>query len=127
MGAAIVRGSQRDVLRRYVQTAREFSLTEIIRATADNPAVNMDAPRRTLELLHQTGADHVVEFGLPNGAAVEAVTVEALRRPQRPPPIPRTGSTSPPSFAAIDGFSLIPAISVQASLPAQLRLRHTPR
>ena len=65
MGAAIVRGSERDVLRRYVQAAREFSLTEIIRATADNPAVDMDAPRRTLELLHQTGADHVVEFGLP--------------------------------------------------------------
>ena len=80
MGAAIVRGSERDVLRRYVQAAREFSLTEIIRATADNPAVDMDAPRRTLELLHQTGADHVVEFGLPNGAAVKTVTVEALEK-----------------------------------------------
>ena len=87
------------------QAAREFSLTEIIRATADNPAVDMDAPRRTLDLLHQTGADHVVEFGLPNGAAVEAVTVEALEKAATTATDPKDRSTSPPSFAAIDGFS----------------------
>jgi len=78
LGAAIVRGSERDVLRRYIQAAREFSLTVLVRATADNPAVDMDAPRRTLDLLRQTGADHVVEFGLPHGGAVEAMTVAAL-------------------------------------------------
>jgi spore coat polysaccharide biosynthesis protein SpsF len=54
-------------------------LKAIVRATADNPAVDMDAPRRTLDLLERTGAGHVVEHGLPYGCAVEAISVEALR------------------------------------------------
>lgn len=80
LGVAVVRGPVDDVLARYLAAARQFNLTEVIRATADNPAVDMDAPRRTLALLYRSGADHVVEHGLPTGAAVEAVTVEALAR-----------------------------------------------
>lgn len=78
-GASIVRGSATDVLSRFVLAADQFGLQAIIRATADNPAVDMDAPRRTLELLERTGAGHVVEHGLPYGCAVEAVSVAALR------------------------------------------------
>jgi len=78
-GASTVRGSATDVLSRYVRAADVFGLTTIIRATADNPAVDMDAPRRTLDLLERTGAGHVVEHGLPYGCAVEAIDVEALR------------------------------------------------
>jgi spore coat polysaccharide biosynthesis protein SpsF len=80
MDAAVVRGAVGDVLGRYVQAAAQYSLDELVRATADNPAVDMDAPIRTLELLRRSQADHVVEFGLPYGAAVEAVSVEALQR-----------------------------------------------
>lgn len=80
LGARVVRGSADDVLARYLQAAEECGLTALVRATADNPAVDLDGPRRTLELLLRTGADHVVEFGLPHGAAVEAVAVGALRR-----------------------------------------------
>jgi len=55
-----------------------FDLFEVVRATADNPAVDMDAADRCLELLRRTGADHVVERGLPLGAAVEAVSASAI-------------------------------------------------
>jgi spore coat polysaccharide biosynthesis protein SpsF len=79
-GAAIVRGSDEDVLGRFLQAADEHQLTEIVRATADNPFVDADSVRRVLDLLRRVQADHVVEHGLPVGAAVEAVTVEALRR-----------------------------------------------
>jgi spore coat polysaccharide biosynthesis protein SpsF len=78
-GTPTVRGSATDVLSRYVLAADVFSLHTVIRATADNPAVDMDAPRRTLDLLERTGAGHVVEHGLPYGCAVEAISVEALR------------------------------------------------
>jgi spore coat polysaccharide biosynthesis protein SpsF len=78
-GAPTIRGSATDVLSRYVLAANVFSLNSIVRATADNPAVDMDAPRRTLDLLERTGAGHVVEHGLPYGCAVEAISVEALR------------------------------------------------
>lgn len=80
LGAAVVRGATDDVLARYIKAAETRGLTHLIRATADNPAVDMDAPRRTLDLILRSGADHVVEFGLPHGAAVEAVTLEALVR-----------------------------------------------
>jgi len=55
-----------------------LGLFEVIRATADNPAVDIDAPQRCLELLRRTGADHVIERGLPHGTAVEAVSASAI-------------------------------------------------
>jgi spore coat polysaccharide biosynthesis protein SpsF (cytidylyltransferase family) len=80
LDAPVVRGPSEDVLARYLKAAEAFGLTDVLRATADNPAVDMDAPRRTLALLRRSGADHVVEHGLPHGAAVEAVTTRALQQ-----------------------------------------------
>ncbi|HYE85063.1 MAG TPA: hypothetical protein VEA16_01820 [Vicinamibacterales bacterium] len=78
-GVAAVRGHVADVLSRYLLVAEEFQLDEIIRATADNPAVDIDAPRRVLTVLREQRADHVIDRGLPYGAAVEAMRVDALR------------------------------------------------
>lgn len=75
----VVRGSADDVLGRYVQAVTSLDLAACIRATADNPAVDMDAPRRAIELLKRTGAGYVLEHGLPYGAGVEAVSCAALR------------------------------------------------
>jgi spore coat polysaccharide biosynthesis protein SpsF (cytidylyltransferase family) len=80
LSVPVVRGSADDVLGRYARAATMFDLTALVRATADNPAVDMDAPRRTLDLLARTGVDHVVERGLPVGAAVEAISCDALHR-----------------------------------------------
>lgn len=80
LGVAVVRGSEQDVLGRYLHVASQFGLTALVRATADNPAVDMEAATRTLAILRRSGADHVVEYGLPHGAAVEAVTTDALAR-----------------------------------------------
>ena len=80
LGVEVVRGPDEDVLGRFAMVASALSLAEIVRATADNPAVDIDAPRRVLELRRSTGADHVTERGLPHGTAVEAVAAEALFR-----------------------------------------------
>ena len=80
LGIMVVRGSPDDVLGRFVLVASTLGLTDLVRATGDNPGVDMDSPRRTLELLWRTGEDHVVELGLPCGAAVEALSVQALFR-----------------------------------------------
>lgn len=77
--APVVRGSVENVLSRFVLAADTFNLATMVRATADNPAVDMDAPRRTLDLLERTGSAHVVEHGLPYGTAVEAIACAALR------------------------------------------------
>lgn len=79
LGAPVVRGSETDVLDRFVQAIEQFELRYVIRATADNPAVDMNAPRRTLQILQRTGASHVVEHGLPYGCAVEAIDAQTLR------------------------------------------------
>ena len=72
------RGASADVLGRYVACARTFEVDLIVRATADNPGVDLDASRRLLDRLTQTGADYVREEGLPYGGGVEAVTARAL-------------------------------------------------
>jgi spore coat polysaccharide biosynthesis protein SpsF (cytidylyltransferase family) len=79
-GVVVVRGSEADVLHRFVVAAARFGATYIVRATADNPAVDIDAPRRVLETLVRTGVDYVIEAGLPYGTAVEGVAVDALEK-----------------------------------------------
>jgi spore coat polysaccharide biosynthesis protein SpsF len=80
LGVSVVRGPDDDVLGRFVLVVATLSLTDLVRATADNPAVDIDAPRRVLDLRRRTNADHVTEEGLPYGTAVEAVSAAALVR-----------------------------------------------
>lgn len=80
LGVTVVRGSADDVLGRYGFAASLLGAPAIIRATADNPAVDLDAPLRTLDILLRSGADYVVDYGLPLGGTVEAMTTAALVR-----------------------------------------------
>ena len=77
-GADVVRGPVDDVLRRFAMAVQTYGLERVVRATADNPAVDLDAPKRTLDLLDLTHADHIVERGLPIGCVVEAVSAKAI-------------------------------------------------
>jgi len=80
LGVAVYRGSDTDVLARMIEAAETFDLDPIVRATGDNPAVDIQAPGRTLAALRASHADYACEEGLPYGAAVEALTRDALRR-----------------------------------------------
>jgi spore coat polysaccharide biosynthesis protein SpsF len=79
-GVAAFRGPENDVLSRFVLAARSVGARFVVRATGDNPAVDIGGPERVLAAMRTTGADHVVEQGLPYGAAVEGVTFDALVR-----------------------------------------------
>jgi spore coat polysaccharide biosynthesis protein SpsF len=78
LGFQAIRGPEDDVLQRFALVADYLHARFFIRATADNPAVDMDAPGRVVAAIEDGGADHVVEQGLPIGAAVEAVRTAAL-------------------------------------------------
>jgi spore coat polysaccharide biosynthesis protein SpsF len=80
LGVPVFRGATDDVLDRFVRCAEHAKLDVVVRATADNPAVDIDAPRRLLAAMAQSRADYVGEEGLPYGAGVEVVTTEALRQ-----------------------------------------------
>ena len=75
----VVRGAVDDVLGRFIEASANFAGRFIIRATADNPAVDVDAPARVLEHL-AAGADYVVETGLPLGGAVEGIRLDVMRQ-----------------------------------------------
>jgi spore coat polysaccharide biosynthesis protein SpsF len=80
LGAAVFRGPADDVLDRYVRCAAQFGLDRMVRATGDNPGVDINAPGRLLEALAGSNAEYVREDDLPYGGGVEALTLDALNR-----------------------------------------------
>jgi spore coat polysaccharide biosynthesis protein SpsF len=83
MGVSVYRGDTDNVLARFSQAAQLFQLDPVLRATGDNPAVDVQAPGRVLGALRATGADYIREDGLPLGACVEGMTAAALHRAAR--------------------------------------------
>jgi spore coat polysaccharide biosynthesis protein SpsF (cytidylyltransferase family) len=83
LGVRVIRGPEDDVLGRFVLASSVTRARYVVRATGDNPAVDIDAAGRLLRVLADSGSDYVVEHGLPHGAAVEAVAVDALRAADR--------------------------------------------
>ena len=83
MGVAVYRGEADDVLGRYSDAAKMFDLDPVLRATGDNPAVDVQSPGRVLAALRATQADYIREEGLPWGASVEGMTAAALHRAAR--------------------------------------------
>ena len=78
MGIDVIRGHEIDVLERFITVLQQFPADVALRATGDNPAVDVDSPRRVARALETSLADYVVESDLPYGAAVEAVRSDAL-------------------------------------------------
>jgi spore coat polysaccharide biosynthesis protein SpsF len=76
----VVRGSTDDVLGRFVTASVAVPSRWVVRATADNPAVDIDSAPRLLHALEEGGADYGVEQGHPYGGAVEVIAASALRR-----------------------------------------------
>src|SRR5438876_727587 len=72
------RGSETDVLGRYVSAARACQAEVIVRVTADNPFTDPDSIDRAVDAIVQDGADYAIETKLPTGITGEALTRKAL-------------------------------------------------
>jgi spore coat polysaccharide biosynthesis protein SpsF len=79
-GADVFRGSELDVLRRFQAASERFSPDLVIRATGDNPLIDIGSVDRIISVLRQLALDYCMETGLPVGAATEAITAAALRK-----------------------------------------------
>jgi spore coat polysaccharide biosynthesis protein SpsF len=77
-GFHIFAGPKEDVLKRFCKVIRYFSLSRIIRATADNLFVFTDAADSINSLAVSVNADYAAYTGLPLGAGVESVSSESL-------------------------------------------------
>jgi spore coat polysaccharide biosynthesis protein SpsF len=80
LNARIHRGPEWDVLTRFYEAAEKFQPDIIIRATADNPLIEIDSIDRIVEALCCKGLDWCMEKDLPYGAATEALTAAALAK-----------------------------------------------
>jgi spore coat polysaccharide biosynthesis protein SpsF len=78
LGVMVHRGSELDVLERFQEASERFSPDIIIRATGDNPLIDIDSVERIVNELLSNSLDWCMEIGLPYGAATEAITAGAL-------------------------------------------------
>jgi len=76
----VVRGPTDDVLARFMMASVACPSRWVIRATADNPALDIGSPERLLRAVVERDADYGVEEGHPFGAAVELVSADTLHR-----------------------------------------------
>lgn len=75
------RGSEEDVLDRYVQCAKEYHPDYIMRVTADCPFVDYEMASELVKQIERHPVDIIdVQGELPRGLAVELISYEALCR-----------------------------------------------
>ncbi|MDR0324142.1 MAG: spore coat protein [Treponema sp.] len=77
-GYKLFTGPKEDVLERYCQAIRRFSIKRIIRATGDNPFVFADAATAINAEAIALKADYSSYSGMPVGAGVESILASAL-------------------------------------------------
>lgn len=82
LGAVVVRGSETDVLARYLKAARETGADAVVRITSDCPVLDPEVAGRVLSALDgaQAYASNVDPRSWPKGLDAEAFTREALER-----------------------------------------------
>ncbi len=78
--APVHRGPELDVLKRFQQASRRFKPEIVVRATADNPLIDIGSVDRIVRAIRASDLEYCVESGLPVGAATEAITAQALER-----------------------------------------------
>ena len=79
-GFEIFTGPKDDVLKRFCDVIKKYSITRLIRATGDNPFVFIDAASVINNEATVLNADYAGYAELPYGAGVESVNAPALLR-----------------------------------------------
>jgi spore coat polysaccharide biosynthesis protein SpsF len=83
-GVDSFRGSETDVLDRYLQCAEMFGFDNIVRLTADNPFPDIEELDRLIALHLHEKSDYAHSFGqLPIGVGAEIFAIDSLRRSHR--------------------------------------------
>jgi len=77
-GIPVFRGSEFDVLGRYVSAAGACNADIIVRITADNPFTDPESIDNVVDVIASDVADYAIETNLPVGVTGEALTCKAL-------------------------------------------------
>jgi spore coat polysaccharide biosynthesis protein SpsF len=77
----VFRGSEENVLERYLSCARHYGFNDIIRLTGDNPFIDTKELDRLITLHTDTKADYSTSIAkLPIGIGAEIFTINCLER-----------------------------------------------
>ncbi len=78
------RGSEKDVLARYLEAAKKFELDVIVRVTADNPFTDPVVMDQVIEHHMESGVDYTANCrfvqSFPRGCEVEVVSMDCLSK-----------------------------------------------
>lgn len=81
LDVTVVRGSQHDVLGRFMQAAYQTRADLIVRTRADNPLVSYEEIDRQLAVLEQEpDVDYAITDGYPQGITPESFTLKTLEK-----------------------------------------------
>ena len=86
LGYACERGSEQDVLDRYLQAARADQATVVVRITGDCPLVDPALVDEAIRQFHAAGVDYLSNVApptYPDGLDIEVFTLAALERAAR--------------------------------------------
>lgn len=76
---SLFRGSEEDVLSRFIQIIKEKQFDIVVRVTADNPFLDYELLDKTIEQHLTSGKDYNITTGLPMGMNFEIVSGKSLR------------------------------------------------
>ena len=80
LGIGYYAGDEEDVLDRFVQCAKKFGATHIVRATSENPLMYVEELDELIEDHLQKHADFTYTDKLPLGCFIEIISFTALQR-----------------------------------------------
>ncbi len=83
-GVLCFRGSEKNVLLRYIESARKFDIDDIVRVTADNPLTDIELMDNLVDLHHKEKADYSYCERFPLGVATEVVRRNVLESFNQP-------------------------------------------
>lgn len=99
-GWPVERGSETDLLDRYVQAARAHAATTVVRITSDCPLIDPDLIDEVVAALHDDGSDYASNSldprTYPRGLDVEAMSMAALEAAWRQDHDPRSREHATP-------------------------------
>ena len=78
IGVHFYRGSEDNVLERYVEAAEKFKADVIVRITADNPLTDVQLMEKMIDVHFKAGADYTYCSDTPLGISSEIIDSKAL-------------------------------------------------
>jgi len=103
LGIDCFRGSSKDVLDRYYQCAKEYSVSTIVRITSDCPLIDPEIVDSVINMFENNSYDYITNFlpnsTFPNGVEVEVFSMNGLEKVWKKAKLPSEREHVTPYFS----------------------------